>query len=46
MRILLIISLLLNLFQSFCGLYLSLELKKREESEEGKHGKTEIQSRQ
>lgn len=33
MEILLIISLLLNIFLSFCGLYLSLELKKKEESE-------------
>ena len=33
MKILLIISLLLNIFLSFCGFYLSLELKKKEESE-------------
>ena len=33
MEVLLIISLLFNIFLSFCGLYLSLELQKKEESE-------------
>lgn len=34
MEILLIISLLMNIFLACCGLYLSLELRKMEESEE------------
>lgn len=34
MKILLILSLLMNIFLACCGLYLSLELKKKEESGE------------
>lgn len=36
MRELLIISLLLNLFLACCGLYLSLELKKKEKEQGSK----------